>query len=88
MNGFIAGIILVVIAGALEGLFSLPVTRVPKWKWENIWGLGSLIALVVVPWPLVFFTVKDPGAVYSQVSPALLALVFLFGIGWGLGGIF
>jgi len=88
MSEFFLGIILVIVAGALEGLFSLPVTRVPKWKWENIWGLGSLIALVVVPWPLVFFTVKDPGAVYSQVSGGLLALVFLFGIGWGLGGIF
>ena len=34
------GILLVIAGGALEGLFSLPVTRTPKWQWENIWGRG------------------------------------------------
>jgi len=28
------GIALVICGGALEGLFSLPVTRTPKWQWE------------------------------------------------------
>jgi len=88
MDGFFLGIALVICAGALEGLFSLGVTRTPKWKWEHIWGLGSLIALVVVPWPLAILTVKDLAAVYGQVQPGLLVLTFLFGVGWGLGGIF
>ena len=54
MDGFLLGVVLVAIAGALEGLFSLPLTRTPKWKWENVWGLGSLIALVAVPWPMAY----------------------------------
>jgi L-rhamnose-H+ transport protein len=53
------GILLVIAGGALEGLFSLPVTRTPKWRWENSWGLGSLIALVLVPWPVALLTVPD-----------------------------
>ena len=52
MEGFTLGIVLVIVAGIMEGLFSLGVTRTPNWKFENIWGLGSLIALVLVPWPL------------------------------------
>lgn len=88
MEGFTLGLILVIVAGALEGLFSLGITRTPKWQWENIWGLGSLIALLVVPWPLAILTIKNLGEVYSQVGTGLVVLVFLFGIGWGFGGIF
>lgn len=82
------GILLVIAGGALEGLFSLPVTRTPKWQWENIWGLGSLAALVLVPWPVALLTVPQLGGVYGDVEPGVLISTLLFGIGWGLGGIF
>ena len=62
--------------------------RTPRWKWENIWGLGSLVALVVVPWPVALLTVPHLGAVFAQVGPGVLVLTFLLGVGWGLGGIF
>jgi len=82
------GIALVICGGALEGLFSLPVTRTPKWQWENVWGLGSLIALVLVPWPVALLTVPNLAGVYAAVDPRVLVLALLFGVGWGLGGIF
>jgi L-rhamnose-H+ transport protein len=82
------GILLVVVAGALEGLFSLPVTRTPRWRWENVWGLGSLIALVLVPWPVAFATVPNLLDVFRYVPPSVLVMTLLFGIAWGLGGIF
>ncbi len=85
---FLIGILLVIVGGALEGLFSLAITRTPRWRWENIWGLGSLIALVLVPWPVAFLTVPDLWAVYEDVAPGVLVVTFLFGLGWGLGGIF
>ena len=82
------GILLVIAGGALEGLFSLPVTRTPRWQWENIWGLGSLVALVLVPWPVAYLTVPHLGNVFGGVEPSILAWTLLFGIGWGVGGIF
>ncbi len=82
------GILLVIVAGALEGLFSLPVTRTPRWRWENVWGLGSLIALVLVPWPVAFATVPNLVEVFRAVEPRILVMTLLFGIAWGLGGIF
>jgi lysophospholipase L1-like esterase len=82
------GILLVIVAGALEGLFSLPVTRTPRWRWENVWGLGSLVALLLVPWPVAFVTVPNLGEVFRQVNPSVLVSTLLFGIAWGLGGIF
>ncbi|MBN2210808.1 MAG: hypothetical protein JW709_05365 [Sedimentisphaerales bacterium] len=88
MDAFFVGILLVILAGACEGLFSQGITRTPGWKWENIWGLGSLIALVLAPWPVAYLTVPHLSEVFAQVSDKILLLTFLFGIGWGLGGIF
>jgi len=82
------GILLVIVGGVLEGLFSLGVTRTPKWAWENVWGLGSLVALLVVPWPLAYLTVPHLGQVFAEAGSTTLVVVFLFGVGWGLGGIF
>lgn len=82
------GILAVALGGALEGLFSIPLTKTPRWSFEQIWGAGSLIALVVVPWPLALATVPNLGAIYGSVPTGVLVTVFLSGIGWGLGGIF
>ncbi len=79
---------MIALGGAFEGLFSIPVTKTPRWSFEQIWGAGSLIALVLVPWPLVFATVPGLGAIYRSVPPGVLAAVFLCGVGWGVGGIF
>ncbi len=79
---------LVILGGVLAALFIVPTTTTPRWKWENIWGLGSLIALVAVPWPLAWATVPHLGEVYRAAGLWPIALAFLFGVGWGLGGIF
>jgi L-rhamnose-H+ transport protein len=82
------GILLALVGGSLEGLFSLPLTRTPRWRWENTWGLGLLMALLLVPWPLAFLTVPHLLEVYSNVETHVLVITFLFGIGWGLGALF
>jgi L-rhamnose-H+ transport protein len=81
-------ILLVALGGILEGLFSIPVTRTPRWEFENIWFVGSLAALVIIPWPLVYLTVPDVGALYRSVPSGVLVAVILSGLAWGIGGIF
>lgn len=46
------------------------------------------MSLVLVPWPVVYFTIPDFTEVFSDVAPGILSLTFLFGVCWGLGGIF
>ena len=77
-------ILLVVLGGILLGLFSLPVTRTPQWKFEQVWFVGSLFALVLIPWPLVFLTVPDVGALYASVPQGVLVAVILSGAAWGI----
>ena len=85
---FLIGIILVAFGGVLEGLFSIPVTKVKTWEFENIWGVGSLFALLLLPWPLVFLNVGDLGKLYSEIPDAVFFAVVFSGIAWGVGGIY
>ena len=82
------GAVLAVVAGALEGLFSLPLTRTPRWRWENTWGMGSLAALVLVPWPVALLSVPGLADVYRAAGPKYLVIAVAGGLSWGLGGIF
>jgi len=86
MNAMTMGILLVVAGGICEGLFSIGVTRTPRWKFENIWGLGSLLSLAWVP--IMLYFVHDWIGVYSGVGTKVVMITFLCGVGWGLGGIF
>ena len=51
------GFVLIVFGGIMEGVFSLPLKYTSKWSWEYIWGAGSLLARLIVRWPLAFLTV-------------------------------
>jgi L-rhamnose-H+ transport protein len=84
----ITGAVLIILGGVMEGLFSLPVKLTPKWSWENIWGLGSLAALVLVPGPLLLFTIPQFWRVYTAAPSWAIVWTILFGVGWGAGGIF
>lgn len=72
----------------MEGAYPLPLKLTPKWRWENIWGAGSLMALLLVPWPLAALTVPGIVECYRQSSWTAILLALLFGAGWGAGGVF
>lgn len=72
----------------MEGTYALAMKFTPKWKWEHIWGAGSLAALVLVPWPVAFLTIPRLWNAFGQVGVADLMWPTLFGLGWGAGSIF
>jgi L-rhamnose-H+ transport protein len=84
----LTGTLLIIAGGVMEGLFSLPVKLTPKWSWENIWGSGSLAALVFAPLPLLWLTVPHFADIYASTPGWTIVATVLFGAGWGLGGIF
>ncbi len=81
------GALLAVLAGIVHGSWALPMKRLPKWKWENMWLVYSIVGLIVVPLALALATVPSLGDVYRNSSAATLGWVALFGFGWGLGSI-
>jgi L-rhamnose-H+ transport protein len=87
-NSFITGILLILLGGIMEGAFALPLKLTPKWKWENIWGAGSLMALLLIPWPVAVLTIPELFEVYQSSSLQSILMALLFGAGWGAGGVF
>lgn len=87
-TAFLIAFLLIVIGGIMEGSFSLPLKFAPKWEWENIWGAGSLLALVLIPWPLALLTVPNLFEVYANAPALSIFLAIVFGMGWGIGGIY
>ena len=87
-NLFIIGFLLMLLGGVFSGTFSFPLKYTSQWKWENTWGSGSLIALILVPWPLALLTIPELRGVYASVPVSIIVLSLLFGAGWGTGGIF
>ncbi|HOW69979.1 MAG TPA: L-rhamnose/proton symporter RhaT [Phycisphaerae bacterium] len=81
------GFLLAVVGGVLMGSFSLPMKRTAKWAWEATWLVWAVAALVIVPWVIALTTCSDLMTVYARSGTGTLAMIFLFGVGWGLGAV-
>ena len=76
----------VILGGLLHGSFAFPMKRMERtWRWENVWLVYSVVAMILVPALLAWATVPSLMEVYAGVPDGALSLVALFGFGWGLG---
>lgn len=83
----LAGFLLVLLAGLLQGTFVLPMTLVRRWSWEHTWGTFSLLGMFVFNWIITFTLIPRIGMVYSLSPSRHLLILALFGAGWGVGAI-
>jgi L-rhamnose-H+ transport protein len=83
----IAGIILVIVAAILQGVFLLPMSRARRWEWEHIWLAFSLAGMLVCNWILTFATLPRPAAILAAIPRHDLWLLSGFGIAWGAGAV-
>ncbi len=88
MNSAIAGIFLLVLAGVMNGSFTLPMKFTRQWAWENTWLVWTIWALVIFPPVMTLATIPDLRAVYSSVAGAVIATVAACGAGWGISQVF
>jgi L-rhamnose-H+ transport protein len=75
---------LLIVAGAANAAFGLPMKYVRRWEWENTWAVWSLLALIVLPAVLALSCVPSLTAVYRGEVFETTEVVFLLGAGWGL----
>ncbi|MGI8962263.1 MAG: L-rhamnose/proton symporter RhaT [Bryobacteraceae bacterium] len=81
------GILLAILSGICNGLFTAPMKLESRWKWENIWFVFILVACVAMPCCFVFAAVPQWRAVFAAApSRAVLSAIF-FGFAWGFGAI-
>ena len=81
------GFSLVVVGGIMQGTYFLGLKYVNPWKWENIWALYAVFALLVLPIGLAVITVPHLGEMLGHTPSSALTMVFLYGAGWGIGSV-
>jgi L-rhamnose-H+ transport protein len=86
-DGLLIGLGVVLLAGLFQGSFMLPSKWMGGWAWENYWLIFAAAAYLICPWLLALATIPDLLDVYRGVPPRAVALVLLFGIGWGIGAV-
>ena len=86
-TGFGLGILVILTGSTANSAFGLGLKFTRSWKWEHIWLLFSVTAMILIPWLLGFLTVESLFAVLAAVDGRDLLLVFLFGMGWGVGSV-
>src|SRR6202165_6236507 len=74
-----------VFGGVLQGLLAVPMKYAPRWNYENIWLIFSLMGMVVLPWMLTTATVPHLVEVYSLTPMPVLVRIAGFGLCWGIG---
>jgi L-rhamnose-H+ transport protein len=86
MNSWL-GFSLVVFGGIMQGTYFLGLKYVSPWKWENIWALYSVLSLIVLPAGLAVATVPHLSEMLGRAPASAVAIVFLYGAGWGIGSV-
>ena len=82
------GLAMILLAGAMNGSFAVPMKLTKRWAWENTWLMWTIYGLFIFPPLLTFSTIPDAMAVYRETGPAIVAVVAACGAGWGISVIF
>lgn len=82
-----AGVILAVLSGLANGLFSAPMKLPMRWKWENIWLVFILVACIIMPIAMAYGTAPGWTSWIGQAPSRAVAAALIFGFGWGFGAI-
>jgi len=82
----LVGVLLHAIGGLAAGSFYAPFRKTRGWSWETCWLVMNVVAYWIMP--CVAAGIMAPQFLFAlRQSPAsTLALVYLFGVLWGIGG--
>ena len=84
MRNETTGGLLLVLAGLMNGSFALPMKRMPRWQWENIWFVWAALALLLMPFLFAFLSVPRYWTGLGEIPGSLLLLVIAYGAAWGV----
>jgi L-rhamnose-H+ transport protein len=81
------GLSLAFLGGAVQGTFFFPMKFMRGWRWENGWLVFTMTCCLVLPLALACVTTPHLLDIYRGVGLPTIGLVFLFGLGWGVGAV-
>jgi len=81
------GILLALLSGACNGLFTTPMKMQRRWKWENLWLVFIVTACLAMPAVIVFASVPRWNDLLARSPSGAIACALAFGFAWGFGAI-
>jgi L-rhamnose-H+ transport protein len=78
------GGLLLILAGLMNGSFALPMKRMSRWQWENIWLAWAVMALLLLPLFFAYLSIPRYWDGLGEVPAFSLILVIGAGIAWGV----
>jgi L-rhamnose-H+ transport protein len=78
------GLLMILLAGAMNGSFAVPMKLTDRWAWEHTWLMWTIYGLFVFPPLLTFLVIPNAPAVYRETGPGVVAAVAACGAGWGI----
>ena len=88
MHEAAVGLLMILVAGAMNGSFAVPMKLTQRWAWENTWLMWTIYGLFIFPPLLTFLTIPDTMAVYRATGPGPVVAAAACGAGWGISVIF
>lgn len=82
------GLLMIIVAGVMNGSFAVPMKLTHRWQWEHTWLMWTIYGLFIFPPLLTFFTIPNTLAVYRDSGPGVVAAVAACGAGWGISVVF
>ncbi|MHB1838389.1 MAG: L-rhamnose/proton symporter RhaT [Acidobacteriaceae bacterium] len=83
----VLGIAFAIIAGIMNGTFTLPMRYLGRWSWENVWALFIMVSCVILPIGIVSVTLPGFAHVLGSVPPRAIVMACVSGFAWGFGAI-
>lgn len=75
------------LGGLFSASFYVPYKGIKKWSWEVFWLTGGIFSWLLCPWFFAWLQTEDLLGVLGGTSLSTLQQCFLWGVGWGFGGL-
>ncbi len=88
MNSMLlAGVLLALLSGLMNGSFTLPMRFLGRWEWENVWGLFIFLACLLMPAVVVNVTAPQSWEILSRAPAHAVEIAIGAGFAWGFGAV-
>lgn len=83
----LSALMLILLAGAMNGSFATPMKRVRGWEWEHTWLAWSFVSMIVIPLVVAVFTIPRLRTVYHMAGSQPLLRTAFYGMLWGASAV-
>ncbi|HEX4032361.1 MAG TPA: L-rhamnose/proton symporter RhaT [Terracidiphilus sp.] len=83
----LAGALLAILSGLMNGAFTLPMRFLGKWEWENVWSLFIVFACLAMPSAILALIAPQSWSVIATAPSRSIGVAVVAGFAWGFGAI-